>query len=140
MLINIAIVEDTREDLNSLKELLIRYGQENNIEFKINEFSDSYTFLDLYTPTYDLIFLDIELGNENGIDIARKLRAKDSDVIIIFETNIAKFALNGYEVEAFDYMLKPLNYSALSMRLTKAMTIIRKNRLSGEITIKGSGG
>lgn len=140
MLVNIAIVEDTHEDLEELKALLNRYGKEYDVAFKIDEFSDSYSFLDLYTPTYDIIFLDIELGKENGIDTARKLRTKDSDVLIIFETNIAKFALKGYEVEALDYMLKPISYSALSMRLTKAMSIIKKNKLEGEITIKRSGG
>ena len=49
------------------------------------------------------------------LGIARKMREKDQDVLLIFETNIAKFALKGYEVEAMDYMLKPITYPMLCL-------------------------
>ena len=59
---------------------------------------------------FDIIIFDIDMPGINGIDTARKLREMDSNVTIIFVTNIAKYAINGYEVDAVDYILKPVSY------------------------------
>lgn len=140
MTINVAIVEDSVDDLTRLTGFLQRYEKDNDIDFKIKSFADALTFLDEYTPSYDIIFMDIELGSENGMETARKLRAKDNDVFLIFETNIAKFALQGYEVDAVDYLLKPLTYPMLTLRLNKVIESIKNTKKGGEIEIKTSDG
>lgn len=72
MLVNVAIVEDSQDDSNKLNDFLRLYENENGIQFKISKFYDALSFLEQYTPTFDIIFMDIELGKENGIEIARK--------------------------------------------------------------------
>lgn len=136
MLVNVAIVEDSQDDSNKLNDFLRLYENENGIQFKISKFYDAFSFLEQYTPTFDIIFMDIELGKENGIEISRKMREKDQDVLLIFETNIAKFALKGYEVEAMDYMLKPITYPMLCLRLNKAIEYLKKTMVGGEINIE----
>lgn len=134
--VRIGIVEDTKDDLDRLKSFLERFGKEQDVEFTISSFMDAVSFLDEYNFTYDVLLLDIELDKDNGIDVARKIREKDKEVIIIFETNIAKFAIKGYEVDAMDYMLKPITYPSLSLRLMKAISLLKKNAAGGELNIE----
>ena len=112
------------------------YENENGIQFKISKFYDAFSFLEQYTPTFDIIFMDIELGKENGIEIARKMRGEDQDVGVVFEMIVAKYALKGYEVEAMDYMLKPITYPMLCLRLNKAIEYLKKTMVGGEINIE----
>ena len=69
-----------------------------------------------YKMIFDIIIFDIDMPGINGIDTARKLREMDSNVTIIFVTNIAQYAINGYEVDAVDYILKPVSYYDFSMK------------------------
>lgn len=74
-----------------------------------------------------MILLDVEMPAMNGMDTARSIRLVDQEVLIMFITNLAQYALNGYEVQAFDYMLKPVSYSALAMKLKLALRVLQKN-------------
>lgn len=58
------------------------------------------------TEKFDIIFLDIEMSGINGMDTARKIRSNDTKVIIVFLTNYTEFALEGYEVNAYRYLVK----------------------------------
>lgn len=140
MTVNIAIVEDARDDMDRLVGYLGEFAKANGHEFKISTFAEPYSFLDSYTPVYDIIFLDIELGSENGIEVARKMRKKDGEVMLIFETNIAKYATQGYEVDASDYLLKPITYPMLSLRLTKVIRYIEDSRFDGDLIVKTPNG
>ena len=70
-------------------------------------FHNPAEFLESYTKDYDLVFLDVEMPGLNGIETAKELRHMDSNVVIMFITNMAQYAIHGYEVEAVDYVLKP---------------------------------
>ena len=58
----------------------------------------------------------------NGIDAARKIRLLDPAVIIIFITNLSQYAIQGYSVQAFDYILKPLSYFPFSEFFGRAVS------------------
>lgn len=68
-----------------------------------------------------MILMDIDMPGINGMDAAEKIRQTDQEVVIVFITNIASFAIRGYEVGALDYVVKPLAYYNFSMRLARAL-------------------
>ena len=103
-MINIAIVEDDINYQNTLKVFLERYKQERNEEYKIDIFSNALNFLD-EKKFYNIIFLDIEMPFMNGIEAAKKIRETNKNSTIIFITNIAKYAVKGYEVDAMDFLI-----------------------------------
>ena len=125
---HIAIIEDTQSDLDRLLLHLQKYQEENHIFFQTTVFTDAESFLDKYRPIYDIVFMDIELPGKNGMTAAKKLRTLDTDVPLVFITNIAHFAVNGYEVNAMDYMVKPVSYSSFQLKLKKVLAYIEKNK------------
>lgn len=111
MLFSIAIVEDNDMEAQVLKEYLQRYASEMDSTIEIVRFNSGFKFLDGYKAKYDAVFMDIEMPDMDGMTAARKLRTYDKNIAIIFVTNMAKYAINGYEVDALDYFLKPVHYS-----------------------------
>ena len=65
--------------------------------------------------------MDIEMPRMDGIEAAQRLRKMDRDVVLIFVTNMAKYAIKGYEVNAMSYILKPVNYFAFSYTLKRIL-------------------
>ncbi len=121
MVIHVAIVEDEEIHQQALREHLLRYAGENDVTFDIRVFANPILLLENYRPVYDLIFLDIQMPDLNGMETARKLRAVDQNVLLIFVTSLAEYAIEGYEVAAVDYILKPVQYFSFAMRLTRAI-------------------
>lgn len=118
---HIAIVEDEVAFRQQLTEYLTQYQNENNLEFKISEFSDGAEILERYQSDYDVILLDIEMPKINGMDAARQIRMQDDNVVLMFITNMASYAIHGYEVGALDFVMKPISYYTFSMKLTRAL-------------------
>jgi len=125
---NIAIVEDSQQFSDSLHIYLDKYSQENDIEFKVYNFSDGDEITSDYEAKYDIIFLDVEMKRLDGMSAAQKIREFDSDVIIIFITNMAQYAISGYSVGALSFLLKPLPYFAFSQELKKSIDRLRKRK------------
>lgn len=121
MAVHVAIVEDEEIHQKTLKGYLERYSEEKGISFHIDVFSNPIFLLENYKPIYDLIFMDIQMPDLNGMDTARKLRAMDQNVLLVFVTSLAQYAIEGYEVAALDYILKPVQYFPFAMKLTKAL-------------------
>lgn len=115
-----AIVEDSPRELEHLKECLARYSAERDIPLETTAFGDAASFLEHYRADYDIVFMDIELPGINGMEAAHRLREIDRQVILIFVTNMAQFAVKGYEVDALDYIIKPAQYGPLSIKLDRA--------------------
>ncbi|MDO4268875.1 MAG: LytTR family DNA-binding domain-containing protein [Eubacteriales bacterium] len=138
-MLRVAVVEDEKECRDQLGEMLEQYGQEHGKAIKTSMFSDGQDFLESGSRDYDVIFLDIEMPRMNGLDTARAIRKIDKNVVLVFITNIAQYAINGYEVEAFDFILKPVNYFTFSMRFSRAAERV-KNRESKRICLNLPGG
>lgn len=120
----IAVVEDNREYADRLVGYLNRFAKENSRQFDITPFYDGMDLIKLYRSDWDIIFLDIEMPLLNGIDTAREIRKSDPVVTIIFVTQMAQYAIHGYEVGAMDFILKPVNYFSFSFKLRKAISHI----------------
>ncbi|MBR1813504.1 MAG: response regulator transcription factor [Lachnospiraceae bacterium] len=125
-MIKIAIVDDEPEQSRHLTELMKRYEKEHDIAFEITVFENPLEFLNAYDPSYDMVFLDVMMPQLNGIDTARVLREKDSQVLLYFITTARQYAINGYEVEALDYIIKPLSYKEFQLKIQKGLNRLQK--------------
>lgn len=123
---HIAIVEDEAVFSEQLQQYLLQYEKEHNVTFKISVFNDGTKILDAYEPVYDVILFDIEMPQMDGMTAAGKIREVDSDVVMMFITNIASYAIRGYEVDALDFVMKPITYYSFAMRLTRALKRVRQ--------------
>ena len=65
--------------------------------------------------------MDIQLSDLDGMEAAKKLRRLDSSVTLIFVTNMANFAVRGYEVDALDFIVKPVEYFSFALKLDRAL-------------------
>ena len=120
-MIHIAIVEDDVHDKARLKKCLKRYEEETQRRFEVTEFSDGEDIITEYMAKYDLILMDIEMTFMNGMSAARRIREMDPDVELIFITNMPQYAIQGYKVNALDYLLKPLSYFSFTETMNKAL-------------------
>ena len=118
-MLHIAIVEDEAASRELLNSYLGRFEQEEGVSCTAAAFSDAVEFLDSYRPVYDAVFMDVEMPYLLGTDAASKLREKDRAVALVFITNMAQYAIRGYEVDAVDYILKPVPYPRFSAMLKK---------------------
>ncbi|MCD8308180.1 MAG: LytTR family DNA-binding domain-containing protein [Clostridia bacterium] len=119
----IAIVEDEISCANMLQNYLSQYNETNRMNVQADVFSSTIDFLSDYDGSYFAVFMDIDMPMMNGMDAARKLRVLDQTVSIIFTTKLANYALNGYEVGALDFIVKPVSYFNFVSKLERAMTV-----------------
>ena len=134
----IAIVEDARADQLQLLAYLKRYEQENNLKFQISLFRDGDEITNPYTAEYDLILMDIEMAFLDGMSAAKEIRKSDGEVTLMFITNAPQYVMKGYEVDALDYLLKPVSYFSLAKRLDKVCKRLgRKQRSFIKLNVKG---
>ena len=122
----IAIVEDEAAVREQLAGYVQRYTRQYGAQFEVTMFTDGVEILEDYRPVYDIIFLDVEMQHLDGMETARRIRELDSDVLLIFITNMAQYAIKGYAVGALDYVLKPVPYFAFSQQLQKAVNQLAK--------------
>ena len=112
-MLRIAIVEDHESDAQRLTALLEAYAQKNGKQFAI-------TWID-NANTYELVFMDIRMPGLNGMQAAHELREMDHTVVLVFLTSLAQYAVESYEVEATDYILKPITAAALDLKLPRIL-------------------
>lgn len=139
-MIKIAIVEDDLTYSRQLKEYLQKYASEYSEQFEISEYLDGDAIVEGYHSQFDIILMDVEMRFMNGMTAAEEIRKTDNEVVIIFITNMPQYAIRGYAVQAFDYILKPVSYFAFSQRLVRAISRMKKReQKSLIIPIKGGG-
>lgn len=125
-MIRIALVEDEAEVRAQLQGYVQRHTRQYGTEFAVTEFADGMELLDDYRPVYDILFLDVEMKHLDGMETARRIRELDPDVMLVFITNMAQYAIKGYAVGALDYVLKPVPYFAFSQQLQKVEAQLRR--------------
>lgn len=128
----VAIVEDNAADADRLLRHIARYQKETQNEFITTVFKNGLDFLDAYHPGYDIIYMDIELPGLDGMKTAKRLRMTDPYVGLIFITNMAQYAVKGYEVDALDFIVKPVEYFSFVEKMQKVFA--RLDRISDKRT------
>lgn len=125
-MLKVAIVEDDKEYTCEMERQLRQFFSENKIEYMLDIYSSGIEMLNAYNAQYELILLDIGMPGMNGLDVAKDLRKKNSTACIVFMTNMPKYAINGYEVEAVGFLVKPVKYAGLCNTLRRALLQISK--------------
>lgn len=138
-MISVAIVEDEASYARQLEEYLERYAAESGEALEVCRFSDGDEIVEGYRAQYDLILLDVQMKFMDGMTAAEEIRRLDPEVVIIFITNMAQYAIRGYAVDALDYVLKPVSYFAFSQRLDRAIARMKK-RACRYMTVAIKGG
>ena len=125
-MIKIAIVEDEALYAQQLQGFLHQYEKRTE-NCLILQFTQMETrSVHKYQSQYDLILMDVEMKFMDGMSAAEEIRKMDTEVVIIFITNMAQYAIRGYAVDALDYVLKPVSYFAFSQRLNRAIGRMKK--------------
>lgn len=135
----VAVVDDEPRDVQLLVKYLDQFQTEHGTLMQIKPFYSSIDFLEEYNGTYDIVFLDIEMPGSDGLTTAREIREKDNTVAIIFITNMAQYAIHGYEVNAIDFMVKPVGYFNFAQKLDKAIRFLHR-RSQRSILLAGEDG
>lgn len=125
--IRIGVVEDDPASCQLVLDYLNRYQKENDEQFTVSVFDDGARIVEKYSPVYDILLLDIEMKEMDGMEAARRIRERDDKVVIIFITAAPQYAISGYEVRALSYLLKPLPWFAFSQELKKSIDTVRSN-------------
>lgn len=126
-MIRIGLIDDDLDHLRLMKSFLTQYEKEEKVNFSIKEFNDGLNFVEDYDGNLDVIFLDIEMPHMDGMTAAKKIREKDQALGIVFVTNMAQYAIHGYEVNAIDFIVKPVSYYVFTDKLNKAIRFSRLN-------------
>ena len=138
-MLKIAVVEDQTEVRESLCQFIRQYAGEQGLQAEMEPFADGAVIAEGYQPGYDIIFLDVEMPRLGGFGAAERIRALDPDVVLVFVTNMAQYAIRGYEVDALDFVLKPVNYYQFSTKLARALQRVQR-RKGGQIALQTAGG
>jgi DNA-binding LytR/AlgR family response regulator len=136
-MIRIAIVEDQMVDQKRMKEYVELYFRGREEEPEIFIYEDGDVFLDEYPAPLDLILMDIEMQRMDGLKAAHRLRAFDPRVQLLFVTNLVKFALEGYAVDAADFIVKPVRYPVFCSSMDRVMRKIRADSPRFLVTQQG---
>lgn len=123
----IIIAEDDPAFAAQMQDYLRRFSEESGQTITVTAYRNGAELLEHYHGDGDLLLLDVDMPGMNGIAAAKAIRRTDPQVLIIFVTNLAQYAIRGYEVNALDYVLKPISYYDLSMKLRQALRILRRN-------------
>ena len=135
----IAIVEDQEETRESLNRFVRQYAQEQGLQVEIRLITDGAEIAEHYTPGFDIIFMDVEMPRLDGFGAAEAIRAVDADVVLVFVTNMAQYAIRLYYGEALDFVLKPGSYYQFSTKLARALQRVQR-RKGGQIALQTAGG
>jgi len=124
-MLNIAIVDDNSDERTRLREYAENYCRERSMEAAFTLFEDGASFLEHYPDPVDIIFLDIEMPRLGGMDTARRLREFDKSAQILFVTYLVQYAIEGYSVNAADFIPKPVSYPSFCSSMDRVMDKIR---------------
>ncbi len=107
----LAIVDDEISQQNLEEKYILDWSRLNKQQVKVYKFCSSESFLFSWEDNkdYDLLILDIEMKEMNGLELAKRIRREDKDIPILFVTGYDEYMQYGYDVAAIHYLIKPLN-------------------------------
>ena len=120
-MLHIAVVDDELSMREQLCGYVQRFAEESHLAVEVVPFADGAEIAMPYQPGFDIILLDVDMPLLGGMSAAERIREQDQDVVLMFITNMAQYAVRGYAVDAMDFVLKPVSYVPFSMRLSRAV-------------------
>ncbi len=138
-MLNVAVVDDEAAERERVRACLDYVSQEKGVEFCVDEYDSADSFLVRFEHDYDVIFMDIEFpAGMNGMEAAHALRESDKTVVLIFITNMAQMAIQGYEVDALDFIVKPIDKFSFLLKMTRVLSRVVRGR-EERITVRTDG-
>lgn len=138
-MLRVAVAEDEQLYRQQLEDFLRRYAQEHDLELEIALFASGLELTKNYQPVYDIVLLDIKMPDMDGMEAAEHIRQVDDQVVLVFITQMAQYAINGYSVGALDFVLKPVCYDTFAIKFARAVNRV-KSREGGQVTLLMPGG
>ncbi len=138
----ILALEDEKPQQELLAQFLTRYRQQNPaFQYTLTLYDRGIQLLTDYHRDADLIFLDIRMPDMLGIDVAKELRKSDDNAMLVFITSLTQYAIDGYSVDAFDYILKPLHYASFAAKMDRILRGLsqRENDITLDLRSKEGG-
>ena len=137
---HIAICEDNEAEQKRLAEAITDWANTRMVQTEILRYNKAESFLFAWPDiVFDLIFLDIKMDKMSGVELARQIRQSDKEVQIVFVTSFSQYVLDGYDVNALHYLIKPLSNAKLIPILDKAHVIWRSYKKDALIASNGLG-
>lgn len=125
-MVSIAIVDDDSNDAMLLKDYLKQYAAEHDSDFYVTVYTNAVDFLEHYKRV-DVVFMDIQMPYVDGMRASQKLRQIDEGVVLVFVTTMAQFAIRGYSVDALDFVIKPVDYKTVSMKMKRILRAVSRS-------------
>lgn len=118
----IAVIEDIQVHGDLIVSYIKKWSAKKKINLSLKQFESAESFLFQWEEEadFDILFVDIQMSGMNGMEMAKKIRNKDKNIIIIFTTGITDYMEEGYEVEAMHYLLKPISEDKVTACLDRA--------------------
>ncbi|MCR4707731.1 MAG: LytTR family DNA-binding domain-containing protein [Clostridiales bacterium] len=127
-MLRIAVCDDDPAIRRQLGLALDVFSSSSGITVERDEYPDGSSLLSASAEDYDLLILDVQMGEPNGIETARRLRKAGCRSVIVFYTNYVQYALEGYEVQAYRFLLKPLTEAQFAEVVGKALLELQAGR------------
>ena len=120
IMLEIAVCDDEEYELNQLNSMILKYCKEKNIKVFVSMYTRGEELLHS-TKSFQIIFLDIKMGQMDGIKTAKLIRSNDKNVKIIYVTNFSNYQTDAFTVRAFGYVKKPFTYETICKQLDDVM-------------------
>ncbi|MER0280012.1 LytTR family DNA-binding domain-containing protein [Clostridioides difficile] len=127
-MINIAVCEDEKEAQLLIVDYIENILKNISIEYEIKKYLSGEELLENNLKDIDILFLDIKMEKLNGMDTARMIRKMGSEMEIIFITSLIDYVQEGYEVRAYRYLLKPIEFEELKKHMLTCIKDIETNK------------
>lgn len=122
-MVKVAVCDDDIRFTGEFERMVCHMSKNQNLSVDIDVFFNGIELVDKILEEkikYDLIFLDIEMKSMDGITVARKIREADEIVLIIYVTSHTSYAIEAYEVQPFQFLVKPLERKSFQRYFVKA--------------------
>lgn len=127
-MLKIAVCDDSPRDIAAVAEQLRRLEQELDIRMEIASFQSAESLLVAYPQHADLLILDVQMGEMSGIELAQTIRRQDKAVSIIFMSSYLQYAVEGYSVSAFRYLLKPISQTQFDHEVRDLLVCLERDK------------
>lgn len=126
-MLTVAIVDDEEQERRQMNAYIARYQAEHPVNLEAKYYTNGMELLQARVFP-DLVFTDIDMPLTNGLEMAKRIRETNKSCVIVFITRLAQYAINGYEVNALDFVVKPMRYGDFCFKMEKAIAAASKQQ------------